>query len=381
MTDLSRSSTARRLALGVLFVCLAATGAGAQTSQSDDAPNWLERRVEGLEKGLPFFGNRDERPAAAPRNVQPAQSSMADVAVRLDRLENQMRQLNGRLEEIQYQGKRNEEALKRFQGDVDFRIQDLEAGKGGGASGGGGSSSAKPMRRGDAADTTGTSSAPGVRVGDSSLGAPPATLGDARSSGGGGGGGAGGGDAIGGLLDGDGQGDDPDAPMSIRPPGAGGSRSSAGVGDYGASDGERLAARGPNSSSSSSSTSAGSGGAGDQFSLGVGFVQRRDYDQAESTFRDFLRSYPNDAKASEARYWLGESLYQRKKYTDAADSFFTIYKEAPQSSKAPESMLKLGMSLNGMGKKEEACATIAEAGKKYSRIKAQSDRELKRISC
>lgn len=128
-------------------------------------------------------------------------------------------------------------------------------------------------------------------------------------------------------------------------------------------------------------TSVGGGSSRDQFDLGVGYVQRREYGQAESTFRDFLRTHPDDPKASEARYWLGESLYQRRKYTDAADSFLTTYKEAPNSAKAPESMLKLGMSLNGMGKKEEACATIAEAGRKYSRIKAQSDRELKRISC
>jgi tol-pal system protein YbgF len=110
-------------------------------------------------------------------------------------------------------------------------------------------------------------------------------------------------------------------------------------------------------------------------------VQRRDYEQAEATFREFLRNYPNDAKAPEAQYWLGESLFQRRQYTDAADRFYTIYKEAPQSAKAPESMMKLGMALNGMGKKEEACATIAEAGRKYQRIKAQTDRELKRISC
>ena len=366
MRDFHRSSTVRRFALGVAFACLAATGAVAQTAAEEAAPNWLEKRVNGLEKSLAFFGSKDERPAA-PSAVQQAQSSsMADVAVRIDRLENQMRQLNGRLEELQYQGKRNEEALKRFQGDVDFRIQDLEAGKGGG----GGAAAPKPVRRGDAEDATGTSSGGGARVGDSGLGAPPpATLGQTRSSAG-----AGGGDAIGGLLD-DG---DPDAPMSIRPSGAG-SRSTAGAGDNGAADGERMASRGPGASSSS--TMAGAGGPNDQFALGVGFVQRRDYDQAEATFRDFLRSHPGDAKASEARYWLGESLYQRRKYTDAADSFFTIYKEAPQSSKAPESMLKLGMSLNGMGKKEEACATIAEAGKKYARIKAQSDRELKRIAC
>lgn len=348
----------RRVALGAVFVCLAPLGVMAEPADGRD-PSWLEQRVDSLERGLNFFG-REERPAAPTGNVRAAQSSLADIAVRLDRLENQMRQINGRLDELQYQGRKNDEALKRFQGDVDFRFQDME-GKGGGSS-----SSSRPSRRGDAGDLGGSSSSgagstAGLDRRDTGLGAPPSSLGQTRPGGGGG-------DAIGGLIDDEG---DPNAPMSIRPPGAG--RSSGGLDDRGE---DRTAARDPGMT-----TSVGGGAPRDMFDLGVGYVQRRDYGQAEATFRDFLREHPGDPKASEARYWLGESLYQRKKYTDAADSFLTNFKEAPNSAKAPESMLKLGMSLNGMGKKEEACATIAEAGRKYARIKAQSDRELKRISC
>lgn len=342
----------RRFALGAVVACLAPLGAFAEPADGKE-PSWLEQRVDSLERGLNFFG-REDRPAAPTGNVRNAQSSLADIAVRLDRLENQMRQINGRLDELQYQGRKNDEALKRFQGDVDFRFQDME-GKGGG------SSSSRPSRRGDAGDLGGGSSSSGSTAGldrrDSGLGAPPSNLGQSRS---------GGDDAIGGLIE-----DDPNAPMSIRPPGAG--RSSGGLDDRGE---DRTAAR-----DSGMTTSVGGGSPRDMFDLGVGYVQRRDYGQAEATFRDFLREHPGDPKAAEARYWLGESLYQRKKYTDAADSFLTNFKEAPNSAKAPESMLKLGMSLNGMGKKEEACATIAEAGRKYARIKAQSDRELKRISC
>ncbi|GLK56730.1 hypothetical protein GCM10008170_27490 [Methylopila capsulata] len=345
MFKAARSPFVRRLALGAVLTC-APFAAAAMEADAGSAPSWLETRVEGLETRLAFFGaGREERPAYS-SPVQPAQSSsLADIAVRLDRLENQMRQLNGRLDEIQFQTKRNDEALKRFQGDVDFRLQDLESGKGGGA---------KPGRRGDAGG--------GATVGD--LGAPPAgrssgaapsNLGAPR-----------GGDTIGGLIDDGGPGDDPNAPMSIRPPGA---RQSAAVGPTGAVP------------QGGGGMSVGTGDPRDQFDMGVGFIQRRDYELADSTFRDFLRAYPKDPRAAEAQYWLGESLYQRKKYTDAADSFYKIYVDAPQSAKAPESMMKLGMALNGMGKKDEACATIAEAGKKYARIKPQTDRELKRISC
>ncbi len=356
MLDLVRSVQLRRLALGAVLVC-AATGAAHAEQTSERAPGWLEQRVDGLERSLSFFG-REERPAAPGSNVQMAQSSsLADIAVRLDRLENQMRQLNGRLDEIQYQGRKNDEALKRFQGDVDFRFQDIESGKGGGGSSGGGS---RQPKRGDAGDAMGGSGGSTAALGgrDSGPGAPPSSLGSSR----------GGDDAIGGLIGGDDN--DPNAPMSIRPPGVGGGRAPA-------TGGDRMAAR----DDQLPGVTAGAGGSRDQFDLGVGFIQRRDYNQAESTFRDFLRTYPKDAKAAEARYWLGESQYQRKNYTDAVATFLEIYKDAPNSAKAPESMLKLGMALNGMGQKEQACATLDAAGKKYGRIKAQSDREFKRLSC
>ncbi|MFL1875849.1 hypothetical protein ACIKT0_11740, partial [Hansschlegelia beijingensis] len=129
MFDVLRSSPVRRFALGALLACVAPGDA--------EAPSWVEQRVSGLEQKLAFFGERPER-RGEPSYVQPAQSSsMADIAVRLDRLENQMRQLNGRLEQLEFQSRKNDEALKRFQGDVDYRFQDLESGKGGGAKPGG----------------------------------------------------------------------------------------------------------------------------------------------------------------------------------------------------------------------------------------------------
>ncbi|GLK78776.1 tol-pal system protein YbgF [Methylopila turkensis] len=347
----------RRFALGAALACAPMTAALALDAEAAEERGWIERRVDGLERSLAFFGGggREERPSS---NVQQAQSSMADIAVRLDRLENQMRQLNGRIEELGFQIKRGEETQKRFQSDAEFRFQDLESGKGG-------AGAAKPGRRGDAGPAVpgagggATAGAAGPAQAPSNLGSAPSNLGAPR-------------DSIGGLID-DGPGDDPSGPMRITPPGAAAPDRTA-TGPTGA-----LPPRG--ASQGQGGMSVGTGDPRDQFDMGVGFMQRRDYELAEQTFREFLRANPNDPKAAEARYWLGESLYQRRQYTDAADSFYKIYVDAPQSAKAPESMLKLGMSLNGMGKKEEACATIAEAGKKYSRIRSQSDREFKRIAC
>ena len=60
--------------------------------------------------------------------MQVAQSA-ASLAVRVDRLEEQMRQYNGQIEELNFRVRQLQEQLQRFQEDSEFRFQDLEGGK------------------------------------------------------------------------------------------------------------------------------------------------------------------------------------------------------------------------------------------------------------
>ncbi len=53
----------------------------------------------------------------------------SSLLVRIDRLEAQMRQLNGEIEQLQFENHKLEDQLKKFQDDVDFRFQD--SGRGG----------------------------------------------------------------------------------------------------------------------------------------------------------------------------------------------------------------------------------------------------------
>src|ERR1700733_8953982 len=55
--------------------------------------------------------------------------SGADILVRIDQMENQLRQLTGMVEQMQYRNQQLEAALKRMQDDVEYRFQ--EAGRGG----------------------------------------------------------------------------------------------------------------------------------------------------------------------------------------------------------------------------------------------------------
>jgi len=123
----------------------------------------------------------------------------------------------------------------------------------------------------------------------------------------------------------------------------------------------------------------------DEFDLGIGYMQRKDYALAEETMRNFARRYPNDPHVADAQYWLGESLFQRQKYRDAAESFLTVTSKYDTSAKAPDALLRLGQSLAALKEKEAACAALGEVSRKYPRasssVKHAVDREQKRVKC
>ena len=122
-----------------------------------------------------------------------------------------------------------------------------------------------------------------------------------------------------------------------------------------------------------------------EYDLAYGYVQHRDYAHADEALRAFLQKYPNDRLAADAHYWLGETLFQRRRYRDAAEIFLEVTTKHEKSGKAPESLLRLGQSLAALKEKEAACATFAEIPRKYPRagasIKASAEREQKRVGC
>ena len=123
----------------------------------------------------------------------------------------------------------------------------------------------------------------------------------------------------------------------------------------------------------------------DEFDLAYGYVLRKDYALAEDGMRAFIKKYPNDRLVADANYWLGETLFQRQRYRDAAESFLGVTTKYEKSAKAPDSLLRLGQSLAAMKEKEAACATLGELPRKYPRapgnVKTSAEREQKRIGC
>jgi tol-pal system protein YbgF len=123
----------------------------------------------------------------------------------------------------------------------------------------------------------------------------------------------------------------------------------------------------------------------DEYDLGIGYMQRKDYALAEQTMRNFAQKYPGDPLVGDSQYWLGESYFQRQQYREAAEVFLNVTSKYEKSAKAPDSLLRLGQSLGALKEKEAACAALGAVAQKYPRasagVKAAVDREQKKEKC
>jgi len=123
----------------------------------------------------------------------------------------------------------------------------------------------------------------------------------------------------------------------------------------------------------------------DEYDLAYGYVLRKDYALAEDSLRAFVKKYPGDRLAADANYWLGETMFQRQRYRDAAEVFLDVSTRHDKSARAPDSLLRLGQSLAALKERDAACATFAEIPRKYPRagtnVKQSAEREQKRVGC
>lgn len=397
--------TPRLLVPAVLALALAGL-APAHAQQGDPQPpsatDGMTGRVDSLKRDTGnFFGHIFGRDDAAPEQAPVVQTQMSasDVVVRLDRLENTIRQLTGTIEQLQYRNQQLEQQLKRMQEDVEYRFQ--EQGKGGrpppartqGAPPPPGQPvqpappppAAPPQRRSEVYDPNQNPTAPGapqtlgaMPAGPPSSTPPPIVSADrdvvtAEPPVG-----APGGRQAGAPLDLSTLSAQASEDPSLGPPP--GPQANAGNGlppppprNPSATGGQPQAMLPPNATSK------------DEYDLAYGYLLRKDYALSEESFRAFLRKYPSDRLTGEANYWLGESLFQRQRYRDAAEIFLTVSTKYEKSGKAPEALLRLGQSLAALNEKESACATFGEIMRKYPRasagVKQGIEREQKRVHC
>jgi len=358
-------------ALAALTVLLLLGAAAAQEGRSSG--NFLDNLF-----------SRGEPPTTGERQAIPqvVQSDAGDLSVRLDRMENALRQLTGSIEQLQYRNQQLEMQLKRMQDDTEYRFQQL-------GSKGGPPVSAVPRAMAPPRPlVTQTPGVPGKRSDEFDPARHPNAPGAPR------------------VLGNEAAVAVPEQNTDNLPPiGIPGGRAAGAPldlstlhGDAPAQPSISVANTGPMTPSQPPppardagvlrpqlATLPPSATPRDEYDMAYGYVLHKDYALAEQAFRDFLRKYPDEKLVPEAQYWLGESLFQRQLYRDAAESFLAVSTKYEQYGKAPEALLRLGQSLAALNQKEAACATLAEVGRKFPRastgVKRGVAQEQKRTHC
>jgi tol-pal system protein YbgF len=122
-----------------------------------------------------------------------------------------------------------------------------------------------------------------------------------------------------------------------------------------------------------------------QYKAGYDAIVKGNYSFAADQFRKFIKSYPNDPQAADATNWLGEALLQQQNYDDAADVLVNGYKTFRDSPRAPDLLLKLGIALAGAQHPDAACKAFGLLGQKYpgttTAFKTRLQQEMAKDKC
>ena len=115
------------------------------------------------------------------------------------------------------------------------------------------------------------------------------------------------------------------------------------------------------------------------------YIQKSQLAEAERLLEDFIAKYPDDPLTSNAYFWYGEIFYTKKSYEKSAIQYLKGYKKFPKGNKASESLLKLAMSLSNLKKAKESCSTLDKLYDRFpdmsASIRTKADREYKRAGC
>lgn len=362
----------------LLVSSIAGVAAPADSGQSSDS---------GFTFHLPTLGIFGDK-----KKAEQAQMAQQDGAG-MTGLEDQLRQMNGKIEELNFQILQMQEQMRKQQEDNEFRFQQLE----------GGSQGAKPtgQKKSEAAPQDGNTGNGNTNMGDAGTGdsgtdtdvaqapAPQAPADTGAQDGGG--------KSVGDVIV-ESQTGDPGKLITGAPPKTfgtitvdkngnvvnaesdpqAGSQTEAPAATANAPSADTGAKSGKNKSGGTVMASLPPTNDPDElYRNSYQFILSGDYPTAEQGFRDHISRFPKDSKAADAHYWLGESLLGQQKYRDAAEVFLGASKEYPKAKKAPDMLLKLGVSLVGLKQNDVACATFSEIGKRYPDVSGTLKERIK----
>ena len=259
-------------------------------------------------------------------------AAIADLRVRLTQIEEVMRALNGKLDDVSFRLTKFSERFEQVSADSEFRFQQLEL-----AAAGAGSKAQQN-----------TSSEPQV-LGTMPVSPPESVelLAKAETV-----------TLIGETA--------PDTPLIT-------------------SQENRAAATAGIQASGQGGSDAFSGTPKEIYDLALKKLQMGAYQEAQAELQNYLDLYPRDRLAGNAQYWLGETFYVQRDYKNATAAFLAGYTNYSNSIKAPDSLLKLGMTLVVMGEKKTGCDAFAELSSRFpdapQAIVRRAEIESQRAEC
>ena len=121
------------------------------------------------------------------------------------------------------------------------------------------------------------------------------------------------------------------------------------------------------------------------YSYAYDMLVRENFLEAEKSFKAFIGEHPSDPLASNAYYWLGETYYVQKKFQLAAISFARGFQSFPKGNKAVDQLFKLALTFMNLGKNEDACAAFSKLESEFpnapKRISNRAKEYIKRAKC
>jgi tol-pal system protein YbgF len=88
-----------------------------------------------------------------------------------------------------------------------------------------------------------------------------------------------------------------------------------------------------------------------------GSLRQGNWGEAETALSEFLRRWPEDDLAPNARYWLAETYFQRGDNARAAETFAQVYRQNPTAARAADALFKEGLAREQTGDHYGACST------------------------
>ena len=254
-------------------------------------------------------------PDALAQNNGNENSRIASLQAQILELQEQMRALTGRLEELEYANRQTGGRIDQLIGDVDLRLRAMED---------------APLENaaiGDTPDevTIVRPEPTAVPLQTQRQPVEPAQSGSAQN-----------GKILGTIPR--------DALLGLERPG-------------GSSSTQNQAATAPAASGDNAQT---------RYDAILSLLSGSDITAATPALEQFIADFPESPQVAEASYMLGETWFLGESYADAAARFAENYRQfGPDDARAADNLLKLGMSLGRLGDPERACTAFIEFERRY----------------